>query len=385
MRVLYISGMYPNPTFPQKGIFCHEQVKALKKLGVGVDVVVPITVYEKEVKQKTWTYEGVDIRYVRFFKLPGTRDFHRTGNNLFFSLDRSVDLKEYDLYHADAPLPAGHAAMIASKKYGKPFIVHGHGLDVFYETDYGKQKNYCEILKRAVIVYNTCDMIVGVSQKVINNILTKCPVQNKCRVIYNGVNIERFYPEDRIFNEEPLRILSIGNLIDIKGHDLLIKAAAEILRKEPESVVVDIYGRGENESELRALADSLGIADHVCFNGYVRNEELGDIYRSHDAFILPSWYEALGCVYMEAMACGLITVGCYDNGIDEIINSGKNGFLIRPRSLDEIVDVIIKIRHLSADNKDSIRQSSIESIRDNYSWNHSAETLKEIYSTLCAK
>ena len=42
MKVLYITTMYPTPVYPQKGIFCHEQVKALKKLGIDVDVVVPI-------------------------------------------------------------------------------------------------------------------------------------------------------------------------------------------------------------------------------------------------------------------------------------------------------------------------------------------------------
>ena len=54
MKVLYISGMYPTPDYPQKGIFCHEQVKALKQIGVDVDVVVPMTIYDKEYKKRTW-------------------------------------------------------------------------------------------------------------------------------------------------------------------------------------------------------------------------------------------------------------------------------------------------------------------------------------------
>lgn len=52
MKVLYISGMYPTPDYPQKGIFCHEQVKALKQIGVDVDVVVPMTIYDKEYKKE---------------------------------------------------------------------------------------------------------------------------------------------------------------------------------------------------------------------------------------------------------------------------------------------------------------------------------------------
>ena len=52
MKVLYISGMYPTPDYPQKGIFCHEQVKALKQIGVDVDVVVPMTIYERNIKKE---------------------------------------------------------------------------------------------------------------------------------------------------------------------------------------------------------------------------------------------------------------------------------------------------------------------------------------------
>ena len=50
MKVLYITTMYPTPVYPQKGIFCHEQVKALKKLGIDVDVVVPTPFYDPEIK-----------------------------------------------------------------------------------------------------------------------------------------------------------------------------------------------------------------------------------------------------------------------------------------------------------------------------------------------
>ena len=131
MKVLYLTGMYPTPAYPQKGIFCHEQVKALKNLGIEVTVVVPLTFYDREVKVKEWDYEGVHIRYVRFFKLPRAYDFHRTGKALFRRLDKALDLKAFDIYHADSPLPTGSAVAYASKKYGVPFIVHGHGLDVF--------------------------------------------------------------------------------------------------------------------------------------------------------------------------------------------------------------------------------------------------------------
>ena len=119
MKVLYISGMYPTPTYPQKGIFCHEQVKALKRIGVEVDVIVPMTIYDKEYTTKNWIYEGVSIRYIKYFKFPGTRCFEKIGIYLYYALMYSkIDFSQYDVIHADAPLPASRCSVL--RQAGRP-------------------------------------------------------------------------------------------------------------------------------------------------------------------------------------------------------------------------------------------------------------------------
>lgn len=84
LRVLYITTMYPTPAYPQKGIFCHEQVKALNKIGVKVDVIVPMTIYDREYT-KHWTYEDIEIQYIRFLNyrewlVLNTLDYPCTGH-----------------------------------------------------------------------------------------------------------------------------------------------------------------------------------------------------------------------------------------------------------------------------------------------------------------
>lgn len=108
--------------------------------------------------------------------------------------------------------------------------------------------------------------------------------------------------------------------------------------------------------------------------------------KMYDVFILPSWYEALGCVYLEAMASGVITVGCYQNGIDEIIHNGNNGFLVRPHEVEDIVEVIKNIY----DNKDTLEMKNIalagrKTIMEKFTWKNSAEALRRVYYDIVQK
>lgn len=383
MKVLYISGMYPNPTYPQKGIFCHEQVKALKKVGVEVDVLVPMTIYDKEYTTKIWEYEGVTIRYIRYIKHPGVRFFEHIGKALYLSLVCSgIDFKQYDVLHADAPLPAGDAVMRLSRKYNIPYVVHGHGLDVFMDVDYAGTKNCQQIVSKCNQVYLDANGIVGVSQKVIDNINEKLDLRSKCYVVYNGVDPNKFFPNDSKDNKT-LKIVSVGNIIDLKGHDLTIQAVNTLIKEYGLELSLDIYGRGNNFSKLQELIEKLGIEKYVFLKGYIPYEELASVLRTYDMFILPSWYEALGCVYLEAMASGLVTVGCYENGIDEIIKHGINGYLVRPHNTGDIVEIIDTVsKHFLSPSMKQLVCVGRKDISENYTWEKSAERLKYVYTTL---
>ena len=375
MKVLYITGMYPTPAYPQKGIFCHEQVKALQKAGVDVTVVVPLVFYDREVKVKEWDFEGVHIRYIRFFKLPGTADFHKMGKSLFRQLDKKLDLKNFDVYHADAPLPAGTAVMTASEKYGVPFVVHGHGLDVFFDKSYEGARNCEKIAKTCQLVYEKANAVVGVSGKVLEQIEKRVPLEQKGYVVYNGVDTDKFVPVKR---EETgvFTISSVGNLIPLKGHKYLLQALQKVIEKGHENVKCIIAGRGYLEEELKELSADLGLQDYVEFIGYVPYEEVITLLQKSDAFILPSYYEAFGCVYLEAMACGVPAVGCKDNGIDEIIVNGENGYLVDMHNVEQIVDCIEK---MISGNSSVMSEKARASIVEKYTWNHSAAALLNVY------
>lgn len=376
MKVLYISGMYPTPDYPQKGIFCHEQVKALKQIGIDVDVVVPMTIYDKEYKTKKWKYEDVEIQYVRFLKLPGVRGYEHIGKLLYYSLLLSgIKFQAYDIIHADAPLPAGDAALRLSKKYSIPFVVHGHGLDVFFDVSYKDAPNCKKITEACKRVYEQANAIAGVSQKVLNCIQERLDIRDKGYVVYNGGDIDKFYPS----TEKPSGkyILSVGNLIALKGHDDTIKAFSELVNSGITDIRLKIAGRGPLETELKELTEKLGISQYVDFLGYVPYEEIAELMRNAILFCLPSWYEALGCVYLEAMASGIPTIGCYGNGIDEIIKNDINGYLVHGKQSHEIYNKIVLL--LEQDNYSFISENARKTIESQYTWLDSAKALNNIY------
>jgi len=375
MKVLYLTTMYPTPAYPQQGIFCHEQVKALNQEGVDVTVVVPIPFYSRQ-KERRWTYEGVEIQYIRFLKFPGAGDFHRTGKALYRQLRKRLNLGEFDLYHADAALPSGYAAMLASKKYGKPFVVHGHGLDVFLDGSYAGTKNCEKIAAACALVYEKANAVIGVSQKVLDKIQARVDISNKAYVAYNGVDVEKFHPIKKEENEK-LTITTIGNLIPLKGHEYTLRAVKELVEKGYKNIQLIIAGRGEQEEFLKQLTAELRLEQFVQFVGYIPYAHIAKLLQNADAFVLPSYYEALGCVYLEAMACGIPAVGCKENGIDEVITHGETGYLIENKSLEQLTACMEYL--FDPAERHRIGENARNAVVRQYQWKHSADALKAVY------
>ncbi len=381
MKVLYISGMYPTPTYPQKGVFCHEQVKALKKIGVEVDVIVPMTVYDKEYTTKLWKYEGVTIRYVRYLKYPGVKYYERIGEALFHSLMLAhIDFKQYDVIHADAPLPTGDAVRKISKKYRIPYVVHGHGLDVFLGESYKGYKNCKKIVDASAKVYEEANAVVGVSQKVLDKIQVKVNVSQKGFVAYNGVNTDVFIPVNN--ENDVFTITAIGNLIPLKGHEYTLRAVKQLVDDGYQNLQLLVAGRGELEESLKQLTTELNMDKHVRFLGYIPYQDIKKLLQTSDVFVLPSYYEALGCVYLEAMACGVPAIGCYKNGIDEVISHGKDGFLVEAKNVEQIVKYLKELM-----NSEFCRRMGNEArktVVEKYQWIHSAQRLLYIYRNIAS-
>jgi glycosyltransferase involved in cell wall biosynthesis len=312
--------------------------------------------------------------------LPGNFGLATSGYGLAGALwSRVKDLHRrspVNLIHAHAALPCGQAALLLARQFGIPYVVTVHGLDVFnhcFETGLAARWRH----QTSRHVYQRAKRVICISGKVRHNLIQECP-KVEAEVVYNGVDAELFSPLGPEFQETcPPSLLIVGNLLVGKGHELVLQSIARLKKVHPD-VQCTIIGEGADRARFVALTQELGIQDRVHFLGRRSRAEVAAAMQRCTIFVLPSRYEGLGCVYLEAMACGKPAIGCYGQGIDEIIQRGSNGWLIAVDALDELVDALRTLLQ-DAELRARVGQSARQTILDNYTLHHQARRLMRIF------
>ena len=128
----------------------------------------------------------------------------------------------------------------------------------------------------------------------------------KLSPVPNPVDTGLFVPATRDRSSE-IRLLSVGNLVAIKGHRVLIDAMPAVLSSHP-AVQLDIVGDGELRDDLERRAHDRGVASRVHFHGRLERRRVAEMMRAADVLVLPSLWETLSCVLLEAMSSGLPVV-----------------------------------------------------------------------------
>ncbi len=374
MNILFVSDCYPSVESPQYCIFLEQQAIALKNLSHKVEVLVPQT----SIKNKsTETFHGIKVTRIPITKPSKIDMFFKTSENplLFTEYFKNFDVVSFHFGN----LKILRAVIRACKKTNTKLVMHFHGLNVWHEL-YEPHKFLSAIIRHyKKQAYSKLDAVVGVSDKVRQN-FSEVNKNVPAFTVYNGVDTELFKASDHIFTENNLSMICSANMIDIKGEDYLIKAAAALIKKGY-SINLSLAGRGPNKEKYENLCRTLKINDYVNFLGYLHYDELAKITAEKDVFIMPSYYEALGCVYLEAMSAGLITVGVKGQGIDEIIVPGENGFLVDPKSVESIEKTLESIYKMSDAEKQRISKNARASAK-NYTWKASALALENVYKEI---
>ena len=129
---------------------------------------------------------------------------------------------------------------------------------------------------------------------------------------------------------------------------------------------------------LQELARSLRIEDRVHFLGRRPRSEVAAAMQQCTLFALPSWYEGLGCVYLEAMSAGRPAIACRGQGIEEVIRHQENGWLIEPKSLS---DLTAALHALLSDRplRENLGRAGRQTILQGFTLSHQARRLLSIY------
>jgi colanic acid/amylovoran biosynthesis glycosyltransferase len=158
-----------------------------------------------------------------------------------------------------------------------------------------------------------------------------------------GVDTDQWDPgEERVGHLDRTRIITVARLHPTKAQDVLLEAIA-VLDRAGTKVSLQIVGDGPTRAELEAQVSRLGLTSSVAFLGSLGQEEIIDLMRGCDIFVLPSRFEPLGVAYMEAMSMGLATIGTTEGGVHEIIDDGVDGMLIPPGDPQVLAGAIGKL------------------------------------------
>ena len=133
---------------------------------------------------------------------------------------------------------------------------------------------------------------------------------------------------------------AVGRLEQAKGHAYLIRAVPRVLEQVPDARFV-IVGGGHLREALQREIDGLGVSDHVTLTGY--REDMLELMQGFDVFALPSLWEGLGIVLLEAMAYARPLVASAVGGVNDVVVDGETGLLVPPRSPQALARAITSL------------------------------------------
>lgn len=202
---------------------------------------------------------------------------------------------------------------------------------------------------------------------------------HKITVIYNGIN-EPDTPHSLIkkglkIDKNAKLLLNIGSFFEKKGHSILIRSFAEILKKNKNLHLI-LAGEGPLRSEMKSLATELSIKDNIHFLGF--RKDIFELLSSSILFILPSLWEGMPNVVLEAMSQGIPVIASSVGGVPEIIEDNIDGFLIPPNDPKELTKKIL----YALDNPEHCKEISLkaqEKVKTKFSMKKMITSLEEFY------
>lgn len=261
----------------------------------------------------------------------------------------------FDLIECGQALPFGFIAWLFKRFAGVPYVIWAHGREILAPQRYPVLRT---ILRVAL---GEADLVISNSRSTRQSVIQLGVLPGRVRVIHPPVDTERFHPDieaSGVIARHKLQgkrvILTVSRLVRRKGIDTTIRALPDIIEAIPDVVYV-IVGDGPDRSRLKALAQELGVAEHVHFVGQVGEDVLPKYYAACDVFVMVSRsipeageVEGFGIVYLEAGACGKPVVAGRSGGVPEAVEDGTTGLLVDPSDASMVGEAVIRILRDSA-------------------------------------
>ncbi|MGD8239943.1 MAG: glycosyltransferase family 4 protein [Armatimonadota bacterium] len=196
--------------------------------------------------------------------------------------------------------------------------------------------------------YRFVDRLIANSRAVKQHMVEQGVPAERIDVVYNAIDVRSF--SRTLSTEEAKRRLDLNpghfvvgttaHLSPKKGHTDLLAAARHVIERVPDAHFV-FLGDGPLRSQLTACAEEWGIASRVSFLGFRR--DVAEVMSAYDVFVLASWWEPFGLVFVEAMALGVPVITTRAGGAPEVVLEGQTGMLVPPRDAEALTEAIVHL------------------------------------------
>jgi phosphatidyl-myo-inositol dimannoside synthase len=275
---------------------------------------------------------------------------------------------------------------------GMPFVVYAHGNEILSAA-----ANSWGGARRALRGANA---VFANSSYTASLLTERIGVKSdRVKILHPGCDPDEFSPgapQESLYADSPLLrtagpvLLTVGNLVERKGHDLVLKCLPELRKSWPDLAYV-VVGDGPNRRDLEQLAQSLGVSASVCFVGRADERALCNYYRRCDVMVMPSRLraqhhdvEGFGIVFLEANACGKPAVGGRCGGMADAIVHGETGFVV---DSTDSADLLRHLQLLLSDRQLAQRFGAAGRRRvvAEFSWSAVARRVTEVTDEIVAR
>lgn len=365
MRIFHINCNYVGNALHQI------MAENLEKLGYKNQIYVPV--YSKDVSV---IKPNDNVCVSECFKKWDRLVFDYKQKKIYNDIESKFNVAVYDCIHAYTLFTDGNCARKLSKKYGIPYVVAIRNTDVnsFFRLMPHLRKRGIKTMLNASAVFFLSEAYRKqvfdkyVPEKYKNKIL------KKTYIIPNGIDdfwLNNGYENNKKI-EDSIKLIYAGR-IDKNKNIPTTQKAMDILKEEGYNLSLTVVGRVEDKAEFELIMKKPN-THHIPNQ---KKEDLINLYREHDVFVMPSFTESFGLVYAEAMSQGLPVVYSAGQGFDEQFENGKVGYSVDAYSSESVANGIKTV----VENYHSLCQNVAECAKK-FKWSEIALEYDKIYKQI---
>ena len=347
----------------------YKVIVILPKKGNGISLLQEKSVEYKIIRSYSWTVNIADknkiiCKVLMWIKL-------LLNNISIYRIKKIISLKKIDIVHINTIW--SYVGAKAALSMNKKLVWH-------IREALESSLNRCLFKESFYSLINRSDKVICISDYIRQYYSGKIDTC-KMDVIYNGIDPDHFYIENRdIFLGDKVNILNIGTMNSNKRQEDLIVAAKKLCDDGISDFHISFVGKGRKEEQFKEMCKNLGLADNTTFCGIQKN--IIDYYKKNDVLITSGDYGAFGRTTVEGMLAGCLVIGNSTGATSELLIDGELGYLYDPS--DEF-ELYRKLKYILTKDKTEIREIARKGQKyalEHYSSDTNAFEVRKVYKQL---